>query len=145
MTYWANILLQSCKKFFWRITNTVICFNKQNIWSNKWQKWHYIASLWLLRDKISCCVPVYGEDHFFNTTLDLILGFQVSHSFCWLTINGNNHVTNTEVGLGCFTSWSYLMNKVETFNLSNWASSTTFGADWQYSEMLDWYWSLYIL
>lgn len=69
-----------------------------------------------IRDKISCCVPVYREDHFFDTTLDLILGFQVSHSLRRLTINGNNNVANTEAGLGCFTSWGYLVNKVGTIN-----------------------------
>lgn len=48
-------------------------------------------------------LPVYGEHHLLYAPLDLVLRFQVSHVLCRLSVDGQDHVSNTQVGLCSFT------------------------------------------
>ena len=61
----------------------------------------------------TCCysLPVYGEHHLLYAPLDLVLRLQVSHVLCRLSVNSQDHVSNTEVGLGCFTPGSDLQHR----------------------------------
>lgn len=52
--------------------------------------------------------PVNGKHHFLKAGFDFILCFQVSHALCWLSIYGQDHVSNAKVSLSRFTSWGHL-------------------------------------
>lgn len=64
----------------------------------------------------TCCynLPVYGEHHFLYAPLDLVLCFQVSHGLCRLSVDGQDHVSHTQVGLGSFTPRGDLQHRTDT-------------------------------
>lgn len=47
-------------------------------------------------------LPVYGQHHLINAPLDFVLSIQVSHMLCRFSIDSQNHVSRTQVGLGSF-------------------------------------------
>lgn len=48
-------------------------------------------------------LPVYGEHHLLYTRLNLVLCFQVSHVLRRFAIDSQDHVSDTQIGLGSFT------------------------------------------
>lgn len=50
-----------------------------------------------------CDLPVYRENHFLHATLDSVLRLQMSHAVRRLSVNGYDHVSDAQVGLGSFT------------------------------------------
>ena len=66
-------------------------------------------------------LPVYGEHHLIYAPLDFVLRLQVSHALCRFSVDRQDHVSNTQVGLGSFTSRGDLQHrrrnlyKTETF------------------------------
>lgn len=51
-----------------------------------------------------CSLPVDGERHFLHASLYLVLSLQVSHALRRLPVDGQNYVSDAQVGLGRFAS-----------------------------------------
>lgn len=79
---------------------------------------HWCFSTWQQKEActghqvIRNAIPINGEDHLIHTAFNFVLGLQVSHALSRLSIYGQNHVSNTEVGLSCFAPKGNLVKVV---------------------------------
>ena len=49
-------------------------------------------------------IPVHRQNHLIHAALDLILGLQMCHVLSGLPVDGQDHIPDAQVGLGCFTA-----------------------------------------